>query len=428
MSYIKLNNKDFHNSADSFKNQTGNDFKQIIARTETTAGKSPFTKTAGNTSPLLIADASNFDFRKLGLNGERLGYPEQKNTQQKTRQQNKPTNGKSPLNARNIFRGAGWVGAALLINDALQKLVGPAPILKTQLALGNNQDLAITVYGKEYKGPEAEPGTAFFTRGIGGEKLDVPVSVTDTGITFDPGILQQQYGKQLPDNLKIEQVHTNASDRDNTPGKPDLRPGFAVETRTQDEKDLVGSMLSQGKSSAEINSALNEMRNRKEADSSSGYKPFPKKYEYDTTVKKVPRMGAGAMVFVMPKGGKEAHDGVLSGTFNEVLGDLNINFYSSSLDGKNIGTELISSAIEHIGPSKVKTVSGSLLFDRNVHDKLLKTHSKTNLSVYRKNIADGMSMEQAVWNTPLGKSMTRLGFNDLAITSVENLDIRFGFK
>lgn len=429
MSYIKLNNNNLTNNVSQASEQSGESFRQILSETSSSAPQSPFNNKPKYSQPVLLADASNFDFRKIGLNGERLGYPEQTSRQHSDKKKNKPGSGKPQLKPSSILRGAGWVGAALLLNDVLHEVIGPAPILKSQLALGKDNDLAITIYGKEYKGNEAEPGTAYFTRGIGGEKLDVPVTVTEKGITFDPDILQKEYGKTLPENLQGSNTETSATGDDDNKSRPQLKPGFAVETRTQEEKDLVGTMLAQGKSSAEINMALSDLRNNNEQSRQTAqFKPSPKNYEYSTVVKKEPRLGEEALVFVSPKGGKNAHDGVLSGTFNERTGNLNINFYSSSINSRNIGTELISSAIENIGASKVKTVSGSLQFDNAVHERLLSKFSQTNLSVYQKNIAKGQSIEEAVWNTPIGKSMKKLGFNDLTVTSVQDLDFRFGFK
>jgi filamentous hemagglutinin len=70
---------------------------------------------------------------------------------------------------------------------------------------------------------------------------------------------------------------------------------------------------------------------------------------------------------------------------------------------------MVSRAIETVGPDKVKTVSAQL--------------GKDNLDAFRAGTAAGFSKEQAVWSTPLGKTMNALGFRnvDISGTSVKFL-------
>lgn len=61
-----------------------------------------------------------------------------------------------------------------------------------------------------------------------------------------------------------------------------------------------------------------------------------------------------------------------------------------------MGTEKISRAIELAGPNKINSVSALL--------------GAANAAVFRDSVSSGSSLEQAVWHTPLGKSVSSLGF------------------
>lgn len=76
--------------------------------------------------------------------------------------------------------------------------------------------------------------------------------------------------------------------------------------------------------------------------------------------------------------------------------NLRVDWYGTTVSGKGVGTEMISRAIESVGADKVKTVSAQL--------------GNTNLEVFRATKSTGLSSEQAVWSTPLGKTMKALGF------------------
>ncbi|RMJ45054.1 hypothetical protein IPC1472_33100, partial [Pseudomonas aeruginosa] len=82
-------------------------------------------------------------------------------------------------------------------------------------------------------------------------------------------------------------------------------------------------------------------------------------------------------------------------------GNLYIDWYGTTVSGKGVGSEMISRAIEAVGASKVKTVSAQL--------------GKDNLDAFKAGSSRGLSKEQAVWNTPLGKTMSSLGFTEVEV-------------
>ena len=92
-----------------------------------------------------------------------------------------------------------WISIGLTIAEVLKTIAGPAPVYKSEISLDDAGDLAIRIFGKSYKGPEA--GTALFTRGIGGASLGVTATVTEDGLRFDAGALERAYGKALPTAL-----------------------------------------------------------------------------------------------------------------------------------------------------------------------------------------------------------------------------------
>lgn len=72
------------------------------------------------------------------------------------------------------------------------------------------------------------------------------------------------------------------------------------------------------------------------------------------------------------------------------------------LQGAGVDSEMISRAIENIGPSNIKIVSANL--------------GETNLEVFRAATSSGLTKEQAVWATPLGKTMNALGFKNVEMS------------
>lgn len=89
-------------------------------------------------------------------------------------------------------------------------------------------------------------------------------------------------------------------------------------------------------------------------------------------------------------------------------GNLRVDWYGTTVSGKGVGTEMISRAIESVGADKVKTVSAQL--------------GNTNLEVFRATKSTGLSSEQAVWSTPLGKTMKALGFEKVEVSGT---DVKF---
>jgi hypothetical protein len=113
-----------------------------------------------------------------------------------------------------IERAAGRVVVGLAVKEALEALVGPAPVLESHRAIGSDGDLGISIYGDQYTGTAAQPGDVFFTRGIHGERFDVPVTRTEQGIVYDPMALEQAYGKPLPAELWGDNVVERSSSVD----------------------------------------------------------------------------------------------------------------------------------------------------------------------------------------------------------------------
>lgn len=77
-------------------------------------------------------------------------------------------------------------------------------------------------------------------------------------------------------------------------------------------------------------------------------------------------------------------------------GKLHIDWYGTTVAGRNVGSEMISNAIQAVGPGNIRFVSAQL--------------GNTNVEVFRAAKELGLSNEQAVWHTPLGKTMNSLGF------------------
>ncbi|NVZ30006.1 hypothetical protein HX881_30945 [Pseudomonas gingeri] len=82
-------------------------------------------------------------------------------------------------------------------------------------------------------------------------------------------------------------------------------------------------------------------------------------------------------------------------------GDLRIDWYGTTVEVRGVGSEMISRAIETVGPDKVESVSAQL--------------GKTNAEVFREAKNSGMTELQAVWETPLGKTMDSLGFKTVKV-------------
>ncbi|WP_254212498.1 hemagglutinin repeat-containing protein [Burkholderia multivorans] len=82
-------------------------------------------------------------------------------------------------------------------------------------------------------------------------------------------------------------------------------------------------------------------------------------------------------------------------------GNFHIDWYGTTVSGRGVGTDMISKAIESVGADKVKTVSAQL--------------GNANRDAYNSATSSGISPVQAVWATPLGKSMNSLGFKGVEV-------------
>ncbi|WP_314972690.1 hemagglutinin repeat-containing protein [Comamonas testosteroni] len=91
----------------------------------------------------------------------------------------------------------------------------------------------------------------------------------------------------------------------------------------------------------------------------------------------------------------------LLGNYSSDNGNLHVDWYGTTVSGKNVGSEMISRAIEAVGLDKVKTVSARLGYD--------------NLDAFNAGVSEGLSKEQSVWKTPIGKTMSSLGFKNVKI-------------
>lgn len=136
-----------------------------------------------------LAQVSTLPWGQIGVSGESargLGVPNPRGVAQAAQQPQ----------ASRMARWVSWLNIGLTIADTLHAIAGPAPIRRTEIAIGDGGDLAVVIYGKSYGGPQA--GTAMFVRGIGGQPLGVTAVVASDGLHFDAGALQRAYGKPLP--------------------------------------------------------------------------------------------------------------------------------------------------------------------------------------------------------------------------------------
>ncbi|WP_455296543.1 DUF6862 domain-containing protein [Brucella pituitosa] len=156
--------------------------------------------------------------------------------------------------------------------------------------------------------------------------------------------------------------------------------------------------------------AVKEVVKGDEAATVGGVKPFKSTdTEYAKEIKSYPGHDTIDLTVIgQPKPFRRAE---LSANFTN--GDLSINYYTSDVRGQQIGTELISNAIELAGAKNVRSVSGSF--------------GKTNLEVYEKLISSGKTGTEAAWGTPLGKSMQALGFKTVEISHGALPGFKFGY-
>ncbi|MGO7921026.1 hemagglutinin repeat-containing protein [Rhizobium ruizarguesonis] len=144
---------------------------------------------------------------------------------------------------------------------------------------------------------------------------------------------------------------------------------------------------------------------------SGGFTPF-KSTETKYDVKTKTYDGSDVLELEISGTPKPYRSAEILGRYSD--GNLQIDFYRAEVKGQNIGTELVSNAIEAAGSSKVKTVSGEFGLD--------------NKSAYDKLTSSGMSPTGAAWGTPLGKTMKQLGFTTVEVTTGSRTNFKFGFE
>lgn len=152
-------------------------------------------------------------------------------------------------------------------------------------------DLGLTIYPKDQPGPNGAKA-AFTQRGADGKETVLPVHVEPRddvyryhmqplkdAVRFDPAELSRAYDlNKLSDGDRARLGLQPAAAEDKTAAGQNGQ-GFAVETRNQDEADLVASLRAQGKNANEIQTALDNLRAGKTSEAGSTNGPTPKESE-----------------------------------------------------------------------------------------------------------------------------------------------------
>lgn len=89
----------------------------------------------------------------------------------------------------------------------------------------------------------------------------------------------------------------------------------------------------------------------------------------------------------------------LFSSFDESTGVLHIQKMRSFQEGKHLGREMISNAIEAVGPDRIKVIRAEL--------------ADTNKAAFDLSFKANSNAVEAVRNTPLGKALRDLGFNKI---------------
>ncbi|HEY9105270.1 MAG TPA: hypothetical protein VIN58_01240 [Roseateles sp.] len=92
-------------------------------------------------------------------------------------------------------------------------------------------------------------------------------------------------------------------------------------------------------------------------------------------------------------------------------GTLFVDWYATSVPGRGVGTELLSRAIEGVGSENVSNVTARF--------------GLTNAEAYRGALSSGLSPVEAAWQTPFGKSMSKLGFRDVDLRGSDIFSFSF---
>ncbi|MGM9485073.1 hypothetical protein ACS5PN_28040 [Roseateles sp. NT4] len=97
----------------------------------------------------------------------------------------------------------------------------------------------------------------------------------------------------------------------------------------------------------------------------------------------------------------------IHGTFDTMSGDLYISKVYAENRRSGIGTELISRAVEHYGPENVKSITGEL--------------GSSNLDIYNKLVAQGVSPMDAALRTPAAAIRVKLGYSNISFDPVNKV-------
>ncbi|WP_215407187.1 hypothetical protein [Janthinobacterium sp. JC611] len=146
------------------------------------------------------------------------------------------------------------------------------------------------------------------------------------------------------------------------------------------------------------------------AAAADGFAPFRSKlgFDFETNLTPTPNgsfisLSSRQVVLedgsiVLQKSGAPASE--FRGTFNSKTGNLNVDWMGSAQQGNGLGTEMMSRAVENIGPSNVRSISGRL-------DEL----NKSLFNEYYNEI--GYDITQSISKIPAGKIRKSIGYGDL---------------
>jgi hypothetical protein len=100
----------------------------------------------------------------------------------------------------------------------------------------------------------------------------------------------------------------------------------------------------------------------------------------------------------------------LRGKYDE--GNLHIDWYSTANTGNKIGFEMIELALNRLGADRVSSISGIL--------------GESNRSAFLGALKSGLTEDDALWSTPLGKAAKTFGFSRIDAFDPTSLLVRFG--
>lgn len=107
---------------------------------------------------------------------------------------------------------------------------------------------------------------------------------------------------------------------------------------------------------------------------------------------------------IVDQGPTEFPANQLRATFDSQTGNLNIDWLGASPDQSGLGAEMVSRAIEQLGPENVTSISGNL--------------DETNQDIYDYYYNDlGYSSQDALQMTPAAKIRANLGYSNVGFNS-----------